>query len=209
MDIKKFKNFIYYNWLKIAAIVFVIVFLLVTFRQCSQRVETDLGIMYVGEAVVSDKLPKLAEEIEKAGIISDADDDGKITLNTKTITVPLSKEKMIEQQVAEQIQVEIISGENLLYILGKPTLISYAVDENFADITHIADKYNIPKESCLCYENGRVYAIPTDNNALLEEKGIESQGMYLALRNYLEKDKDNILNINASKALEFILERNE
>ena len=67
MDIK---NFIYYNWLKIAAIVFVIVFLLVTFRQCSQRVETDLGIMYVGEAVVSDKLPKLAEEIEKAGIIS-------------------------------------------------------------------------------------------------------------------------------------------
>lgn len=209
MDIKKFKNFMYYNWLKIASIVFIIVFSLLTFRQCSQRTDTDLGIMYVGEAVVSDKLPKLAEEIEKAGIISDADGDGKISFNTKDIIIPLSKEKMIEQQVPEQIQVEIISGENLLYILEKSTLISYAVDESFADITHIAQKYNIPKESCLSYKDGKIYAIPADDNALLKEKDIESRGVYFALRNYLEKDKDNILNINAVEALEFILERNE
>ena len=114
MDIKKIKNFLYYNWQKIAAVIFIIVFVFVTFRQCSQRVETDLGIMYVGEAVVSDTLPKLCSEIKNAAITSDADGDGKITLNSKSIVLPLSKEKMIEQQVPEQIQVEIISGENVI-----------------------------------------------------------------------------------------------
>lgn len=207
MDIKKIKNYLYYNWIKIAAIVFAAVFIAVTFMQCSQRKETDLGIMYVGKAVVSENLPKLAQEMEKTNIISDADEDGEITLNTKAIVIPLSKEKMIEQQVPEQIQVEIISGENLLYILEKETLISYAVDESFADITELAEKFNVPKENCLSYENGSVYAIPTEENALLKELGIETSGMYFALRNYLPKDKDKLTIINAQNALKYILER--
>lgn len=207
MDIKKIKNYLYYNWIKIAAIVFAVVFIAVTFMQCSQRKETDLGIMYVGKAVVSENLPKLAQEIEKTNIISDADEDGEITLNTKAIVIPLSKEKMIEQQVPEQIQVEIISGENLLYILEKETLISYAVDESFADITDLAEKFNVPKENCLSYENGSVYAIPAEENALLKELGIETSGMYFALRNYLPKDKDKLTIINAQNALKYILER--
>mgnify|MGYP003291823659 CR=1 FL=1 len=207
MDIKKIKNSLYYNWIKIAAIVFAVVFIAVTFMQCSQRKETDLGIMYVGKAVVSENLPKLAQEIEKTNIISDADEDGEITLNTKAIVIPLSKEKMIEQQVPEQIQVEIISGENLLYILEKETLISYAVDESFADITDLAEKFNISKENCLSYEDGSIYAIPAGENALLKELEIETSGMYFALRNYLPKDKDKLTNVNAKNALKYILER--
>lgn len=207
MDIKKIKNYLYYNWIKIAAIVFAVVFIAVTFMQCSQRKETDLGIMYVGKALVSENLPKLAQEMEKTNIISDADEDGEITLNTKAIVIPLSKEKMIEQQVPEQIQVEIISGENLLYILEKETLISYAVDESFADIADLAEKFNVPKENCLSYENGSVYAIPAEENALLKELGIETSGMYFALRNYLPKDKDKLTIINAQNALKYILER--
>ena len=207
MDIKKIKNYLYYNRIKIAAIVFAVGFIAVTFMQCSQRKETDLGIMYVGKAVVSEKLPGLAEKIAKANIIKDADKDGEITLNSKAIVIPHSKEKMIEQQVPEQIQVEIISGENLLYILEKETLISYAVDESFADITALTEKFDIPKQSCLSYENGSVYAIPAEGNALLKELGIEEAGMYFALRNYLPKDKDKPTIINAKKALEYILER--
>lgn len=207
MDIKKIKNYLYYNWLKIAAIVFAVVFIAVTFMQCSQRKETDLGIMYVGKAVVSEKLPKLAQKIEKENIISDADGDGEISLNTKAIVIPLSKEKMIEQQVPEQIQVEIISGENLLYMLERETLISYAVDESFADITELAEKFGIPKNSCLSYEEGGVYAIPAGENAILKELGIETSGMFFALRNYLPKDKDKLTIINAKNALEYILER--
>lgn len=207
MDIKKIKNYLYYNRLKIAAIVFAAVFIAVTFMQCSQRKETDLGIMYVGKAVVSENLPELAQEIEKTNIISDADGDGEITLNTKAIVIPLSKEKMIEQQVPEQIQVEIISGENLLYILEKEALISYAVDESFADITELAEKYGVPKESCLSYDGGSVYAIPVGENPLLKDLHIETSGMYFALRNYLPKDKDKLTNVNAKNALEYILER--
>jgi hypothetical protein len=207
MDIKKIENYLYYNWLKIAAIVFIVIFLAITLMQCSQRHETDLGIMYVGKEVVSQKLPGLAEEIRNAGITSDADGDGEITINTKAIVIPLSKEKMIEQQVPEQIQVEIISGENLFYILGKETLISYAVDESFADLTELSEKYDIPSEKCLAYEDGRIYAIPADGHPVFYELGIETEGMYFALRNYLEKDSESPKNLNAKKTLEYILGR--
>ena len=206
MNIEKIKNYLYYNWIKIAACVFATVFIAVTFMQCSQRKEIDLGIMYVGKNVVSGKLPSLAEEIKNRGIASDADGDGEITIGSKTITIPLSKEKMIEQQVPEQIQVEIISGENLFYILEKETLISYAVDESFADVTEIAQKYNINKETCLAYENGSIYAIPADENPIFKNMGIETKGMYFALRGYNEKDKNSIKNQNARKLLDYILE---
>lgn len=209
MDIKKIKNFLYYNWLKIAIFVFAAVFCVVTLMQCSQRSETDLGIMYVGKAVASKNLPLLAEEIKKSCYLADADGDGKISLNTKTITIGENKQEMIVQQVPEQIQVEIISGENLLYILDKSILISYSVDQSFADITDLALKYNIPRDNCLTYENGAVYAISAEGTKILEDFGVESKGMYFALRNYLEKDKNNPLNINAKKSFEFILERNK
>lgn len=208
MNIEKLKNFLYYNWIHIAAVVFAIVFIAVTFVQCSGREEIDLGIMYVGGEAVSDKLTALAEDIKNAGILTDADESGTIKLNTKPITVPESKEYMIEQQVPEQIQVEIISGENLVYLLPKETLISYAVDESFADITNLATKINASPDSCMSYEDGRIYAIPLEGNTLLAEKGIDTTGMYIAQRNYLPEEENSAFNINARRAVEYILERN-
>ena len=205
MNIEKIKNFLYYNWIKIAACIFMVVFIAVTFMQCSQRKEVDLGIMYVGKNVVSNSLPNLAEKIKNAGIVSDADGDGEINVGSKAIVIPLSKEKMIEQQVPEQIQVEIISGENLFYILEKETLISYAVDESFAPITDFAEKHGINKDECLAYENGEIYAIPADENPIFKNMGIETKGMYFALRGYNEKDKNSIKNQNARKLLDYIL----
>lgn len=202
---KNFKNFLYYNWIKILAIVFIIVFGVVTLKQCSERKEIDLGILYVGESK-SDTLPDLAQKIKDAGIIKDTDDNGEITLNTKSIVIPSSREHMIEQQVPEQIQVEIISGENLLYILDKETLISYAVDENFADISQFATDYGYAKDDCLAYDDGRIYAIPLTGNVKLKECNLSDEGMYVAVRNYLEKNKDSIRNQNARKALEYILQ---
>lgn len=205
MDIKKIKNFFYYNRIAIIAFLFVIVFVTGTMRQCTQRVETDLGIMYTGTAAVSDYLDGLAKDINAKVILDDIDGDGVVTVNTKSIVIPELREHMIEQQVPEQIQVEIISGENILYILDKPTLISYAVDENFADITDLAKKYGCKPDECLSYDDGKIYAIGLSNNLYLKEKGIECQGQYIAIRNYLPKDSTNPKILNAKKAAEYIL----
>ena len=208
MNIEKLKNFLYYNWIHIVALIFAVVFIAVTFVQCTGREEIDLGVMYVGKEAVSDKLMSLVEEIEKAGVLTDADESGTIKLNAKPITVPESKEYMIEQQVPEQIQVEIISGENLVYILTEETLVSYAVDESFADITELAKQVNATTDSCMSYEDGRIYAIPLDGNTLFAEKGIDTAGMYIAMRNYMPEDETSAFNINARRAVEYILERN-
>jgi len=203
---KKLKNFLYYNRLKIFAVIFVIVSIIVTARQCSDRKEIDLGILYAGESN-SDNLPKLAQDIKSAKILTDADLDGEINVNAKSILIPSSRDYMIEQQVPEQIQVEIISGENRLYILDKETLISYAVDENFADITDIAVKSGYNAENCLSYNDGRIYAVSLEGNKLIKKMGLNGDGMYIAIRNYLEEDKNEALNINAKKALEYVIKK--
>ncbi len=201
MNTKKIKNFLYYNWIKIAAAVFVIVLTAVTMRQCASRHETDFGIMYAGSTAVSERLSVLREELEKNIQLDDTDGDNVITARDKAITIPDTWEHTIEQQVMEQIQVEIIAGDYLVYILNEPVLLKYAIDGSFMDITEYAKDIS----DCLSYENGGVYAIPLSGNLSLEANGIPTDGMYIALR-ACPDDKENSPEYrNAFKALEYIL----
>ena len=204
---KKFKNFLYYEWKKIAAIVFVILMTIVTVNQCNNKVATDLGILYIGNIKPGD-FSLIKAELESANIVSDADSDGKTVINTKEILIPKSEELKLEQQVPQQIQFEVISGENMLYIIDEKSARTNAMEMSFADITDIADKYNIPHENCLKYSDGKVFAIPLSDNKLLETLGIYNDGMFIAQRNYVLKDKDNPLNANARKGMEYILGKN-
>lgn len=205
---KKIKNFLYYEWKKIIALIFVVVLIFVTVKQCNSKVETDFGVLYVSE-VYTDKFSALKTELESAKIISDIDSDGKVTITTKEIFIPKTYELKMEQQVPQQIQFEIISGETTLFMVDKATAFTNAAELSFADITSVAKAYNIAEEECLKYSDGIVFAIPLEGNKLLEKLGIPSEGMYIAQRNCLEKDKNNPINVNARKAMEYILKNHK
>lgn len=203
---KKLKNFLYYEWKKILAVICVLVLVLVTVKQCNDKVVTDLGMLYIS-GVRTENLPRLQEEIEKAGIAADIDSDKKVTVKVREILIPKSEELKLEQQVPQQIQFEIISGENLLFITDKQTAVNNAMELSFADITEVAREYKIPEDKCLKYPDGKIFAISLEGNKLLEDMGIYNEGMYISQRNYTDKAKDELQNINARKAMEYILER--
>ena len=78
---------------------------------------------------------------------------------------------------------------------------------SFADITEVAQKFGIPEDECLKYSDGKIFAIPLDENKLLEDLGINNMGMYIAQRNYKEENKNIPSNLNARKAMEYILKK--
>ncbi|MBR3934685.1 MAG: hypothetical protein IKJ68_12370 [Clostridia bacterium] len=203
---KKIKNFLYYEWKKIVAVLFVLILVVVTVKQCNNKVLTDLGVLYIGD-VRTENFSSLKEELESAGIVADADSDGKVIINTKEILIPQSEEIKLEQQVPQQIQFEVISGENLLYVVDKQTARNNAVEMSFADITEVAQKFGISEDACLKYSDGKIFAIPLEGNKLFEDLGINNTGMFIAQRNYTEENKNTPLNLNARKAMEYILEK--
>ena len=101
------------------------------------------------------------------------------------------------------------SGENMLFIIDEKSVRTNAAEMSFADITEVARKFNIPEDMYIKYSDGRIFAISVSGNKLLEKLGIHNEGMYIAQRNYTEKNKDNIFNTNARKGMEYILEKNK
>ena len=205
---KKLKNFLYYEWKKIIALVFVVVLTFITVKQCSNKEVVDFGVLYAGE-VYTKNFSALKTELESAKIISDTNSDGKVIIKTKEIFIPKTPELRMEQQVPQQIQFEIISGETTLFIVDMGTANTNAAEMSFADITSIATAYDIPQDKCLKYSDGKVFAVSLEGNKLLEKLKIPSEGMYIAQRNCPEKDKTSLININAQKAMEYILKNHK
>ncbi len=203
---KKFKNFLYYEWKKIIAFTAVIIIILVTVKQCNDKVATDLGILYISPYNSGD-LVSFREDIQNADITSDADGDNKASVKAKPVLVSNDEAINIEQQVYQQIQFEIISGENLVYLINEDILLTYAGDLCYADITDIAQKYMIPPQNCHAYDDGKIYAISLEGNAYLEGLGINTEGLFIAQRNYVNEDKDKTVNINAKKAIDYIIKQ--
>jgi len=201
---KKIKNFFYYEWKKILALVFVVVLTFVTVRQCNNKVEPDFGVLYVSKTVTKN-FSALKSELESSKLISDIDSDGKVVIKTKEIYIPQSEELKMEQQVPQQIQFEIISGETTLFVVDRGTAVTNAAELSFADVTSVAEEGGVPLDLCLKYPDGKIYAIPMDGNKMFEKLGIPTDGMYIAQRNYPEKEKNSPGNLNARKAMKYIL----
>ncbi len=201
---KKLKNFLYYEWKKILLVLLVLVLSLVTVRQCTNKIQTDLGVLYVSDVKPGDMAP-LIEDLKKANIAKDVDSDGKITVKSRTILISSDEAINLEQQVPQQIQFEIISGENLLFLVNETTLNTHAGELSFADISEITKKLDVPSDKCRTYSDDSVFAVSLEGNRLIESFGINTKGMFIAQRNYLPKDKNTPLNNNARNALEYIL----
>ncbi len=203
----KFKNFLYYEWKKIIAIAAIASIIIVTAVQCNNKVVTDLGVLYIGRVNPGD-IAGLEASLKESQLAKDADSDGLVTVKARTILVSADEDINMEQQVYEQIQVELVSGQNRLFLTDEAVLLTNAKSYSFADIGFIAQKLGINPENCKAYEDGTVYAISLEGNSYLESLGIPTQNMFIAQRNYTDELKNDQCNINASNAIEYILKEN-
>ena len=197
-----FKNFWYYNKLKIFGVVLLILFAVFAFSQCSGKVVTDLSILHVSEEREANG-DMLLDSIKKdVNLIADSEE---AKLEFIHVFVPPDPRDIMETGALEKIQVEMVSGKSTLFVLDEETVYSYKDDDFFYDLTDVADSLGITDENRYFGPNGEVCALLLECNSYLEANGINCEGQYIAIRNHTPEKSSEYK--NAFSALNHILKK--
>ncbi len=192
------KTFFYYNWWKILIAVVLVAGILLSVSQCSSKIKTDFGILYISEDETADS-EKFKNTVLESGVVEDADGKDGINVLLREIYIPESAEVMHRQRVPEQIRVELVSGECTLYILDRETLYENEVMDVFYDMKPLAEKHGISEDKLYVANDGTVCAISLEGNRFLNSGGAPCDSLYLAIRNHTQDDAG----VNMKNALEF------
>lgn len=200
----KFSDFWAYNKGKIIGAVLIIAFIVLCITQCNVNPGTDLGILHICEknGVNGDSLVKSISE----NVSIEAQNKGDAPrVEFRAVYLPPVGADAMETGSMEKIQMEFASGECNLYILDSETVYSYSGTGLFAPLDEYVQKYSIEEENLLKDKDGNIVGISADSNPLLRECGVESEGLFFALRVPLKKYKTG--NQNAQKAFDYIMNK--
>lgn len=143
---------------------------------------SDTGITYE----MSDKLSEL---ISNSGTVSDTDDDGRVSTDISVFPTGLSSPNG-DPNYIQVIQLRMAVGESPV-IMAEPRVFDmYDESGVFADISHVADEYNIPNEDRIVYAD-KVIGIRVDNSPLFTANGLASTDLFIALRTPTNAIKKN------------------
>lgn len=198
------KTFFYYNRWKFILVTFLIASVIFSFRQCSSRIETDLGILYISETQTANA-SAFRKAVLDTGKVRDYDGEDGINIVLKEIYIPEDTSVMHQQRIPEQIKVELISGEAGLFLIDGETVYENQALEVFYDLGPMAEKFGIAEERRYVDENGTVCAIDVSGNRFLASGGAPGESMYLAIKNHDSGQKDIRMN-NALSIAEHILQ---
>lgn len=176
-----------YIILAVAAILGIIV----AVRSCSSKVEPDLVISYVGENLFSsdkfyENIPTLRD------VIDDVNGDGKKEIELATITFTTNITASQEQANMSKMNMSMGMGESRLYLMDKQYCQHYAdTDSEFImDLTGlIPDGMDV-----ITNDQGKIYGVSVENNAVLEKLGLDTTEVYASLRAITKMDHINFKN---------------
>lgn len=188
MDIRaKLDNFWYhYKWHTFAVIV-ALFFVVITIKSCSDRSEPDLKMIYFStEGYQMDTAEKLEKSLRKEGLVKDIDGDGEARFHIEPLINAFDVDAPIVQGSAEKIQTVIYAGDHTLVLAHQYALEDY--QQFFDDISSKAEEghktFTNPTE-------GYISGISVEGNSYLEDLGINTKDLYMAIRRRSEKEIEN------------------
>lgn len=217
IDKKKWDNFWYYYKIHVIVGVFVAILLAITLKDCAANISPDVTISYIGGSYVPEDVSlALKEKLMEAGIVQDANRDGKNELVFQAMT--LSDEIKSEQDIAMQQKVMVVlaTGDSQVFLLDKTYFTRYGEQGAFEPLDNLVDRYGIdfekhPEIKLTVSEMNEthVYALPVKGNKLLEDLGFKTEDTYIAIRaqgvQEKQKEKQRIINENAYAVLNEIM----
>lgn len=183
------KKFFSGKRLYVILVILTLLGVIVAVRSCTERVEADLTIAYIGEKLFnSDVYYPAAEEIEAE--IDDINGDGKRKIELVTITFNNNLTSAQEQSNMAKMTMTMGQGQSRLYFMDKNYCEYYADDEILADLSAFAEGNDV-----LINDQGKVYGVSVADNAVLKRLGMDdSEGVYAAVRAITEMDYVNYKN---------------
>lgn len=165
------------------------------FVQCAADVKPDLTIAYISYTYAD-----LAMFEENSGALAkaagDANGDGKTLAMLDPMVLGNSPDLRQDGLILQKIQLSFIVGEDRLYLLDPEVLENPDYAELFMPLEGLLTESAL--EGGVEFQ-GAVIAAPCLQNGRLEEMGIKSEGLYIAIRNISVAD-EKIKNIDAMQS---------
>lgn len=200
--------FYYYKWHVIIAICVIALFASLL-KSCTDRRTIDVKMVYFGKEYISQENAQLLEEsLRKEGFVNDVDGDGEETFYMDIVLDDFEVDGTADEATMSKIQTIVYAGDHTLLLAHQYALEDY--DGCFADLS---DKADDTQKVFTSEENGFVTGISVEGNRYLEEMGINTTDLYVAMRRRTDKEVSKGKNTEffdaAYDILDFILSANE
>ncbi len=196
IDRKKWENFWYYYKIHVWVGIFIALLLMMTIRDCAQRIEPDVSWGYMGADITAERIEALNQELLPQ--IQDANHDGKKHLRLYALSDP------------QQIVVMMASGDTQLFTFDAETFTNFAKGGAFQPLDEFVQTYRIdlkhhPEVRLQAQQTleKHIYGLPLEGNKLLEALGFQLTGKYLGIRisKNSAKPREQIVHENAHAIL--------
>ncbi len=195
IDKKGWENYwYYYKWHTIVGI-FIAIVLIISLKDCSNRVDPDLSIVYIGENYIKDEV---AEQLKDylSEHIKDINANDKVEIVFLPLVVP---EKPVSEQdfvIHQRIMLEYAAGDSLIYFIDKNNLNKAITQGAFQSLDELIEKeISYINETSLVKlkleeeTEEHTYAISLENNEFMRDIGFPTKDLYMAQRTIREKEK--------------------
>ena len=181
----------YYKWHTIAALAIVLIAGVTVYHKITEP-KYDFNISYSAAYSINDESEmKFREKL--AEFVTDSDGDGKDGVAINQITfIEGTQEPQVEYTMITRLQLEITDKNTLLYIFDDSKA-RYLIDNPsmegaFLEATEWLETQTDDEKKL--QSNGKAYAVRLDGSKILKDCGINSENLYIAVRNHTEDIDD-------------------
>ncbi len=190
---KKWENYWYHYKFHTIFGLFVLILAFVGFKSCADRENMDLHMVFLSNTYAS---PEAEQKLEKAltddGTIKDIDGDGVVNFYMDSLMLSFDADANNDMTTLQKLQTVIYAGQHTLMLAHEYALEDY--DGVFEDISHKAkDEHKTFVSPAEEYISG----ISVEGNTLLEEAGIDTDMLYVAMRRRSNKEAEENANKEA------------
>lgn len=183
----------YYKWHTISILAVLLVVGLVIYQKATEP-KYEFNVSYSSDYNLSDESEKALREM-MSEFVTDSDGDGQdgVAIN-QMVFKEGSNDPQFEYTMVTRLQLEITDENTILYIFDENKA-KYLVDSESMDGAFLKTEEWLDSEideERLYIHDGEAYAVSLSGSKFMEECGISSGNLYIALRNYNEDIDDEM-----------------
>ena len=215
IDRKKWENFWYYYKIHVIVGVFIAILLAITLRDCANNIEPDLTIAYMGKNYISEEIGQVLKD-QLSKVLADVNNDERVELSFLPIILTDDIKSETDIAMQQKAMIVIASGEAQMFLLDSSNLKKLISQGALQPLDDVVSQYNIDieqypeiKATAEGEQEPHIYGLPLDGNRIFEEKGLQTEDLYIAIRVMSQGDQNKAKVVsmydNAFRALDAIM----
>ena len=183
----------YYKWHTIV-VLSIILAIGITIYQKVTAPKYNFNLYYTADFSISDE-SEMALKEKMSEFVTDSDGDGKDGVSISQMAfIEGSQDPQYEYTMVMRLQLEVTNDDTILYIFDKNKA-QYLVDSETMEGAFVETKEWLDsdvEEERLYTRDGKAYAVNLGGSKIMEECGIDSDNLYIAVRNYYDDIDDEL-----------------